>query len=209
MNFQKKSIMSCQWLRNTLRVTSVFIVLFLAATCSNAQSVTNTDHAVNVIVMSADSVLKSNGVQGFKLEFGHPTPIRIKLIKGLMDLGYRVYEMPTETTEITTLTVDPLLTYRYVNGGRSGSNRIVDGTIAVTLTRRDGSVVATNVDRIEIIEPVNSKPSDLEDGVWPMASFASIDDGGRRRSVKRILEPALIISTVAVTVFLLFNVRSQ
>lgn len=202
-------IVLSRWHRVIRFCTGVLFITLGATFGVRAQVGSNTDHAIGLIVTTADSVLKSNGVQGFKLDFTSPVPVRLKLIQRLMDLGYRVYEMPTETAEITTLTVDPTITYRYVDGGRSGSSRRVDGTIGITLSRRDGSVTAAHSERIDDRHPVTARPSDLDDGSWPMAAFASIDDGGRRRGLKRLLEPALIVSAVAITVYLLFNVRSQ
>jgi len=177
---------------------------------ANAQLVTtNSDHAVGLMVATADSVMKANGVQGFRLDFAYATPIRLKLIQGLLNVGYRVYDVPTEAAEIITLNVDPLLTYRYMGGGKRESTRSIVGSIGITLTQNDGNISATHVSRIYERHPVKAKPSDLDDGVWQMVAFASIDDGGRRSALKRIMEPALIITTAAVTIFLLFNVRSQ
>jgi len=177
---------------------------------ANAQLVTtNSDHAVGLMVATADSVMKANGVQGFRLDFAYATPIRLKLIQGLLNVGYRVYDVPTEAAEIITLNVDPLLTYRYMGGGKRESTRSIVGSIGITLTQNDGNISATHVSRINERHPVKAKPSDLDDGVWQMVAFASIDDGGRRSALKRIMEPALIITTAAVTIFLLFNVRSQ
>ncbi len=188
----------------------LILTVLLFVNSAKAQLVTtNSDHAVGLMVATADSVLKANGVQGFKLEFAYATPIRLKLIQGLLNAGYRVYDMPTETAEIITLTIDPLLTYRYMDGGKRESIRSIVGSIGITLSRNDGSVTTTHVNRINERHPVNSKSNDLDDGVWQMVSFASVDDGGRRSDLKRIMEPALIITTAAVTIFLLFNVRSQ
>ncbi len=178
--------------------------------CAKAQTVTtNTDHAIRLIAAAADSVLKVNNVQGYRLNFGYAFPVRIKLVERLFFLGYRVYDTPTENAEITTLNVDALLTYRFIDGGKNESTRTVVGTIGITLTQSDGSITATHVSHINERQSVMAKPSDLNDGVWPMVAFASIDEGGRKRVIKRILEPALLVSTVAVTIFLLFNVRSQ
>jgi len=199
--------------RHTVLISFLGGLLLTALTFANyakAQIVTtNSDHAVGLMVATADSVLKANGVQGFKLDFAYATPVRLKLIQGLLDLGYRVFEMPTETAEITALSVDPLLTYRYIREGKKESTRSIVGSIGVTLTQRDGSVTATHVSRINERHLVMAKPGELDDGVWQMVSFASIDDGGRRSGLKRVMEPALIITAVAVTIFLLFNVRSQ
>jgi hypothetical protein len=62
---------------------------------------------------------------------------------------------------------------------------------------------------VNVSEPIKANAVDLDDGTWTMVSFASIENKGRRKSIKRILEPALIITTAAITIFLLFNVRSQ
>lgn len=171
--------------------------------------VSNTDHAISVIVQQVDSVLKANQVQGFKLSFSQPTPVRLKLIEALIARGYRVYEMPTEMAEITTLTIDPMLVYRYVGTGKGSGSRSAKGTVGITLTRIDGSVVDTQLSRIDVNDSVMVGSDALDDGLWPMVAFASIEGSGRRSRFKRVLEPAIIVTTVAVTVFLLFNVRSQ
>ncbi len=198
-----------RYMRSISIAGSLLLVLLSMTVGAKAQATSNTDHAVGLMVAAADSVLKANGVQGFKLDFAYATPVRLKIIQNLLDLGYRVYEMPTETAEITTLNIDPLMTYRYIKGGKNESTRSVIGTIGVTLTRRDGSVIATHVRRVDERQRVTARPGELDDSTWQMVSFASIDDSGRRRGIKRILEPALIATAAAVTIILLFNVRSQ
>lgn len=177
---------------------------------AKAQTVTtNTDHAIRLIAAAADSVLKANNVQGYRLNFAYDYPVRIKLVERLFFMGHRIYEIPTENAEITTLNVDARLTYRFIGGGKDESTRTAVGTIGITLTQVDGSITATHVRQINESHPVMAKPGELDDGVWPMVSFASIEDGGRKKRLKRILEPALIVTTAAVTIFLLFNVRTQ
>ena len=98
-------------------LTSVGLILLFLHGLSNytqAQNVqTNTDFAVELLAAKADSVLKSNGVQGFRLDFSPPTPVRLKLVQRLLSSGFRVYELPTETAEVTTMVIDHLLTFRY------------------------------------------------------------------------------------------------
>lgn len=170
---------------------------------------TNTDHAVELIIANADSVLKANGVQAFKLDFTYAVTVRYKLLQRMVDLGYTVYNTPAETSAMISLHVDPLLTYRLVTSGNGQSIRTTNGTIGISLTRADGSIIATHVEHVNVSEPLKANAGDLDDGTWTMVSFASIENKGRRKSIKRILEPALIITTAAITIFLLFNVRSQ
>lgn len=187
----------------------LMLIMFAHTGSANAQGVTtNTDHAMRLIAAAADSVLKASNVQGYRLSFDYDYPVRIKLIERLFFMGHKVYENTTENTEIATLNVDARLTYRFI-GDKNESTRTVVGTIGITLTQSDGSITATYVRQIDERHPVMAKPGDLDDGVWPMVSFASIEYGGRRKVIKRILEPALIVTTAAVTIFLLFNVRSQ
>lgn len=199
-----------RFLRFFLIAASLVLTVCSAPALTLGQgAVSNTDHAVAMMVAEADSVLKANQTQGFRIGFSQPTSVRLKLIDALIALGYRIYEMPTETTEITTVTIDPALMYRFTSTGKSMGIRNVDGTIGITLTQRDGSVMATHLAEVRVSESVTSNAADLDDGLWPMVTFVNIEDSRRRRGIKRILEPALLISTVAVTVFLLFNVRSQ
>jgi hypothetical protein len=189
------------------------IVMFSTLSFSvyvNAQVVnTNTDHAVTLLIATADSVLKANGVKAFKLDFAHAEPVRLMLLQKMVNLGYQVYNSPAESSAMTVLFVDPLLIYRLESRGKGQSIRTTTGTIGISLTRADGSVIATHVERVSETQPISANAGDLDDGTWTMVSFVSIENGGRRKSIKRIIEPALIITTAAVTIFLLFNVRSQ
>lgn len=187
----------------------VITVMSTAFPVFGQTAVSNTDHAISIIVSKADSVLRANDTMGFRVGFSQPAAVRLKLIDALLEKGFRIYEMPTETTEITTVTIDPMLVYRYLGSGKSNGIRNAEGSVGITLTRRDGSVIATHLAQVQVSESVSFKADALDDGLWPMVAFASIEQGGRKRTFKRILEPALLISTVAVTVFLLFNVRSQ
>jgi hypothetical protein len=194
-----------------MRYVGVMLVSALSCVISvSAQSIqSNTDHAVELMANTADSVLKANGIKIVKLDAAYAAPVRFKLLQKLLDLGYTVYDTTADVTDVTAMNIDPLLTYRFTAGGNNESIRSVMGTIGVSLTRTDGSIVATHVNRINIKQPVSAKSTDLDDGTWSMVAFASVDNGGRRISIKRILEPALIVTTAAVTIFLLFNVRSQ
>lgn len=200
----------CRYLKDFLMFSGLLLTFMGSVIPAFGQSaVSNTDHALEIIVSRADSMLRANNIQGFRIDFSHPTAVRLKLIDALLERGYRIYEMPTETTEITTLSIDPMLVYRYAATSRSSGIRNVEGSVGITLIRRDGSVIGTHLAQIETSETVNVSAVALDDGLWPMAAFASIGQVGRKRTLKRILEPALLITTVGVTVFLLFNVRSQ
>jgi hypothetical protein len=186
------------------------LCLLSLASGARAQSVaTNADHAVERMAAVADSVLKSNGLVNIELDFVYAAPVRLKLIQRLLDMGYRVYDSSVSQPEAPTVRVDPMLTYRYIGSSKGESIRHVNGTIGIALTRKDGSVVATHVEHVSEMQSIKAKASDLDDGVWPMVAFASIENGGRRKNIKRLMEPTLIVTAAAVTVFLLFNVRSQ
>ncbi len=45
-------------------------------------------------------------------------------------------------------------------------------------------------------------------GTWPPAAFQHTKQSGRRSFFRRIAEPAVITSAIAVTIYLLYNVRS-
>jgi hypothetical protein len=188
----------------------LLLCLLSIASGAKAQTVaTNADHAVERMAIVADFVLKSNGLVNIELDFMYAAPVRLKLIQKLLDMGFSVYDSSAAQPETSTLKVDPMLTYRYIGTSKGESIRQVIGTIGITLTRKDGSVVATHVEKISEMQTIKAKASDLDDGVWPMVAFASIENGGRQKNIKRLMEPALIVTAAAVTVFLLFNVRSQ
>ncbi len=188
---------------------SLLLAILVNIGFAHAQNdASNTDHAIQLIVATADSVLKANNVQGYRLNFAYDYPVRIKLVERLFFMGYKVYDNQAENPDIITINVDTRLTYRF-KGGRNESTRIVAGNIGITLTQSDGSIIATHLRQINESHVVTAKPVDLDDGIWPMVQFANIEDGGRKKGIKRIMEPALIVTSAAVTIFLLFNVRSQ
>ena len=170
---------------------------------------TNTDFALELIASKADSLLAANAQPSLTLVFEAPRPVRLRLVDDLIKRGYRVHDSIADSLPSIRLLVDPQIRFRYEKLDRKTALRGADGTISLELKRGDGQILAAQVLYVNFEERVTQRTDELDDGLWPMASFASIEKKTRKRGVERILEPSLIITAVSVTIFLLFNVRSQ
>jgi hypothetical protein len=195
-----------------ISIATIFCISFLTL-CSEdsiAQSSdTNTRWMIKEMVYALDSILKADQVKNLIIEFNAPNEVNTLLKAELIRSGYILFDDPNDGTSVYKLKLMPNLVVLYNKTSRNEGLRAMKGSVSVQLTHPFGALVISDLLEINESQKIRGDITDFEDGLWTMSKFSDIKTSRRSESFKRILEPVLIITSIAVTVFLLFNVRTQ
>lgn len=184
------------------------ILLCLAPLLLDAQIKSNQSILLEYVAGSQDNIAFIKAQQA---------PLALVLLNGeqgaygelrhlLVSNGIR---LTTDYDAGNTLHVDFVIKNSFIKRGRSGGERILEGTVILTIESPSGEILASKRSDIAYKDnPSVSAPSELE-SVWENSRFHQVTSAGRFGKVRRYLEPVMIIGAVGTTVYLLYNIRSQ
>jgi hypothetical protein len=88
-------------------------------------------------------------------------------------------------------------------------SRVIKGDIGITITNNDGLIIDSVTFNINEVDTILSKHIDDVQSDWGPSQFSEITSRRFYARIQRFIEPVLITSAVATTVYLLYNIRSQ
>jgi hypothetical protein len=171
------------------------------------------DETVRIILewVDVDGAVRPAGTgtaaipQPLHLDMAVPPGVRSRIHQGLISGGIRVAADP-EGSHAIRIQWEPDNLLEELRGGVS--RRIIRSTLYFSWLdegREIQNTWHTSFFREDEI------PTDLVPkvtGTWPPAAFQQSKERGRRSFIRRIAEPAVITGAIAVTIYLLYNVRS-
>lgn len=180
---------------------------FFLAGSLQAQSVrSNAEILRGVMASAVDSVASGQKSARMYIDTALPAGVRAALQSDLIARGYHL--VAAADSSALRLRFEPMVRFRYERTSKRTGARTADGHISLTLVAGDESIVASKAVPVAHADVVGTDLTALDDATWSWAAFSEVEQG-RRGFFRRIAEPALIASVVTVTIFLLFNVRSQ
>lgn len=179
---------------------------FVTASAVAQNIPTNAEILQAAMAASVDSVAMGQKSQRIYIETSLPPDVRASLQSDLLERGYRL--SASADSSAWSLRFEPMVRFRYERTSKRAGARTADGHISMTLIAPDGNIMASKAVPVAYADVVGPDPDALDDGTWAWSAFSEVERG-RRGFFRKIAEPALIASAVSVTIYLLFNVRSQ
>ena len=150
-----------------------------------------------------------SGNNKYRVQIQAPVNARTTIEDLLLRNGIALVPAANDSASATTIKLEPLVKISFKKISRSTAERTITGTMSLSLIAPDGTLIEAVNYPVDVTDIVSTDYASLDDGSWSMAGFSDIQTSRRGGKFKRILEPAVIISAVSTTIFLLFNVRSQ
>lgn len=176
---------------------------------SNAQVIAEltAEALIAGVFASTDSIHPPKELPVF-LNIDVPASVRSRLTAALLDAGVR---LTSEREGRHVISVEWKTHNRLVAHRRSSSRRELSGTIFVSWIDASTEIRNTWELAFEYSDVVQTGDAvelqDIGSGGWEPARFHSQESSARRRFLRRVGEPALVTGAVAVTIYLLYNVR--
>jgi hypothetical protein len=197
--------------KHTLRLWMITFLFILNGTGEAfAQlEVSNTRWVVREMVQQVDSILTTHNIKSFYIDIKAPESV-VALIKAeLLLKKYVLFDIQNDNTSIQKLSIEPILNVSYQKTSRKEALRTLKGNLSIQIVNSEGILEVSEVVGLFHTQKIRGDHRTFEDNMWEMSRFKEVINTRRSEQFKRVLEPALIISSIAVTVFLLFNVRTQ
>lgn len=191
--------------------TSQAVVLLLLIVFSQvpvqAQTLTNGQILADI---GAQKLLESDLWEGtgerLILQADLPSPLKARLVSGLIESGrqIRLDEGDGERIRLDWTTSNQLERI-----DRDSAKRRLTGSLTIYHLSGDQTVLDTEVVPFTYEDEVDAGGAEELAGNWPAERFRVIEMDKRPGLWRRIAEPAVVIAATGVTIFLLYNVRSQ
>jgi len=186
---------------------AALLLFFCFQAAVHAQTLTNGQILADI---GATSLLESDlwGAAGGRimLQAELPSPLKARLLSGLIGSGRQI---SIDEGEGQRIRLEWTTSNRLERIDRHTARRKLDGTIAVYLISGDQTVLGTEVIPFYYEDNVDADGAEALAGNWTAERFRVVDMDKRPGLWRRIAEPAVVIAATGVTVFLLYNVRSQ
>ena len=161
--------------------------------------------------VDADGVLHPPGPETRRipgpvyLDMAVPASVRARIHSGLVEGGMRV---AADREQYHTIRIqwqpDNILEIQR----RGVSRRIIRSELYFSWLDADREIQKTWESSFSREDEIPREYVASVTGTWPPAAFQQESDSGRRTFLRRIAEPAVITGAIAVTIYLLYNVRS-
>ncbi len=139
------------------------------------------------------------------LDMATPTRVRARLHSNLLGEGVRVAADP-EGYQTIRIQWDADNILEEQRGG--SSRRIIRVDLFFLLLDADREIQKTWETSFVWEDHIPADQIALLEGSWETAAFHKKNEAGRLAFIRRIAEPAVITGAIAVTIYLLYNVRS-
>lgn len=176
---------------------------------TNAQIIIDlTAQALKSSVFTSSVPIHPPKEQPVYLDIDAPASVRSRLTGALIDGGIRLASEPEgrHILRVEWKAHNTLVAHR-----RNSSQRALSGTIFVHWADESAEIRNTWELAFEYSDVVMTADAealqDIGSGGWEPARFHSQEPSATRRFVRRVGEPALVTGAVAVTIYLLYNVR--
>lgn len=208
----------CQTLSSIMLITRITPLLFIIFSYSalaehgdlRAQSKeSNTRWIIQDVAIRIDSLLKKYDENRFYLEMNVPEPVLTQLKSELLQRKYILLDQQGDGIIGKKLKIEPNLFLSYKKMSKKEGQRLLKANISIQLINENGVIQLSEWIEYNNSQIIGTDFQSYEDNIWEMSRFKEIKAGKRSDHFKKVMEPTLIISTIAVTIFLLFNVRSQ
>jgi len=187
-------------------------LLGLLVACLSSTSLQAQQSNTYFIVQEISSALKESPLSAYKqrpltLSLDAPDPVISLLQQSLIDQGFRLYASNQQDTLVLKVAISPNLTLSFSGKRKQKGQRVLQGLVVTTLTDHRDHLLGTYAIPIQINDPLLYKKEQFEDELWSIARFR--ENRKLANTWDTVLEPALIISAVTTSIYLLFNVRSR
>ena len=171
------------------------------------------DETVRMILewVDADGVIRPPGSETrmipgpVYLDMAVPPAVRARIHAGLIAGGMRIAADPEQYHTIRIQwQPDNILEIQR----RGVSRRIIRSELFFSWLDADREIQKTWQSSFSHEDEIPTDYVAEVTGTWPPAAFQQESESGRRTLLRRIAEPAVITGAIAVTIYLLYNVRS-
>lgn len=173
----------------------------------SAQDRTNDEVLSGLIVRHLLDFNEDLPEQPFVLRINAPAHVHADVAAALLARGHTV--LASTESGHPALQIDISTQFTYFRIRKKTGERTLQGTLTYARVSPAGEIIFARNIPLDYQDRVQTYHEDLVRGDWSAAAFSRMDNRGRQRFLKRVAEPALISGVVALTVYLLFNVRSQ
>lgn len=141
-----------------------------------------------------------------KVQAELPSPLKARLVARLINSGRQISidEGDGERIRMEWTTSNSLERI-----DRHTARRKLEGSVSLYLISGDQTVLGTEVIPFNYEDTVDADGAEMLAGNWTAERFRAVGMEKRPGLWRRIAEPAVVIAATGVTVFLLYNVRSQ
>jgi hypothetical protein len=154
-----------------------------------------------------ESPLSAHTTRPISLNIDAPDPVVSLLQQSLIDRGFRLFNPGKQDTLLYKVMISPNLTMTFSGKKKDKGQRSLKGFVVATVLDHRDQIVETYSLPVQVKDTLFLKQEQFEDELWTVSRFSTSDKQGNRW--KSILEPAVIISAVTTSIYLLFNVRSR
>ncbi|MCA1802396.1 MAG: hypothetical protein LC662_08055 [Rhodothermaceae bacterium] len=193
-------------MRFRLSIPALLLIFYLPAAVQ-AQTLTNGQILADI---GASSLIGSDLWDGagerIILQAELPSPLKARLVSRLINSGRQISidEGDGERIRMEWTTSNRL---ERIDGNTA--RRKLEGSVSVYLISGDQTVLGTEVIPFNYEDSVDAADAESLAGNWTAERFRLVEMEKRPGLWRRIAEPAVVIVATGVTVFLLYNVRSQ
>jgi len=154
-----------------------------------------------------ESPLSAHTSRPISLYIDAPDPVVSLLQQSLIDRGFRLFNPGKQDTLLYKVMISPNLSMTYSGKKKNKGQRSLKGFVVATVLDHRDQIVETYSLPVQVKDTLFLKKEQFEDELWTVSRFSTSRKQGNRW--KSILEPAVIISAVTTSIYLLFNVRSR
>lgn len=191
--------------------TSQAVALLLLILCLQvplpAQTLTNGQILADIGARKLlDSDLWKVATNPLILQADLPSPLKARLVSGLIASGR---EILLDEGEGERIRLEWTTSNQLKRIDRHTAKRELTGNLAIYHLSGEQTVLGAEVVPFTYEDEVDADSAEELAGSWPAGRFRVIDLEKRPGLWRRIAEPAVVIAATGVTIFLLYNVRSQ
>ncbi len=187
-----------------------FILALLGSGGLHAQSMeTNTRWVIREVMPQIDSLLQIKQAKVFHLEMNAPELVLSLLKSELIQRGYSLIDDPSPELMAKKLTIDPVLFLSFQKRSKNEAIRELRANLSIQLSDPKGVIEFSEWIEHSASQVIVNNYQSYQDDLWEMSRFKEVKSRKKSDQFRRVMEPVLILSTIAITVFLLFNVRTQ
>lgn len=154
-----------------------------------------------------ESPLSAHTSRPISLYIDAPDPVVSLLQQSLIDRGFRLFNPGKQDTLLYKVMISPNLTMTFSGKKKDKGQRSLKGFVVATVLDHRDQIVETYSLPVQVKDTLFLKKEQFEDELWTVARFSTSHK--QVNKWKSILEPAVIISAVTTSIYLLFNVRSR
>jgi hypothetical protein len=193
-------------MRFRLPITALLLVICIPASVQ-AQTLTNGQILADIGASSlTGSDLWAAAGDRVILQAELPSPLKARLVSRLINSGRQI---SIDDGDGERIRMEWTTSNRLERIDRHTAGRVLEGSVSLYLISGDQTVLATEVVPFHYEDTVDADGAEMLAGNWTAERFRVVKMEKRPGLWRRIAEPAVVIAATGVTVFLLYNVRSQ